>query len=102
MTETLAMLNVIEPERAPRLGMVRYRLCASGMADDAKNAIKELVKHLGGKYTQRMTRSNTHLIIQKAMGEKWKHARAYDVKPVTPDWLVDSALAGMQLPNMPD
>ncbi|KAK9905703.1 hypothetical protein WJX75_004882 [Coccomyxa subellipsoidea] len=87
------------PFQLPMPGMANVKLCASGMADDAKNAIKELVKHLGGKYTQRMTRSNTHLIIQKAMGEKWKHARAYDVKPVTPDWLVDSALAGVLLPE---
>ncbi len=72
------------------------------MTEDAKMAIKELVKHLGGKYTQRMSRNNSHLIIQKAMGEKWKHARAFDVIAVTPDWLVDSALAGKQSPMISD
>lgn len=74
------------------------RLCASGMPDDAKVAIKELVKHLGGKYTQKMSRHNTHLIIQKAMGDKWKHTTVFRVIPVTPDWLVDSARAGKLYP----
>lgn len=64
------------------------------MSDESKSAIKELVKHLGGCYTNKMSRKNTHLIIQKAMGEKWRHASKYGVTPVTPDWLVDSALAG--------
>lgn len=72
------------------------RICASGIDDDGKKAIKELVKHMGGKYTNKMSRSNTHLIIQKAMGEKWRHAADYGVAAVTQDWLVQSAVAGEQ------
>ncbi|BDA47374.1 probable protein ECT2 at N-terminal half [Coccomyxa sp. Obi] len=87
------------PYQLPMAEMENVKLCASGMPDDAKLAIKELVKHLGGKYTQKMSRHNTHLIIQKAMGDKWKHATAFGVIPVTPDWLVDSARAGRLLPE---
>ncbi|CAL8472179.1 g11721 [Coccomyxa elongata] len=87
------------PYQLPMPEMENVKLCASGMPEDAKLAIKELVKHLGGKYTQKMSRHNTHLIIQKAMGEKWRHATAFGVTPVTPDWLVDSARAGRLLPE---
>jgi NAD-dependent DNA ligase len=64
------------------------------MEEDRKHAIKALVKHLGGAYTSKMSRANTHLIIQMGTGEKWRHAPVYGVKPVTADWLVASALAG--------
>ena len=57
-------------------------------------ALKELVTHLGGKYTHRMSHGNSHLVLQLAMGEKWRAAAKFGVLPVMPDWLVDSALAG--------
>lgn len=70
------------------------RVCASNMSEEAKGAVKELVKHLGGRYTAKMSRANSHLVTRTAMGEKWRAAARFGVRPVTPDWLVDSALAG--------
>ena len=67
------------------------------MSEEAKDAVKELVKHLGGKYTKTMTRANSHLVTRAAMGEKWRAAARFGVRPVTPDWLVDCALAGPPL-----
>ncbi len=64
------------------------------MEDDEKAIIIELVNHLGGKYTAKMSRSNTHLIVDRAFGQKWANAEAFGVKAVTTDWLVDSAKAG--------
>lgn len=59
-------------------------------------AVKELVTHLGGKYTHKMSHANSHLILQLAMGDKWRATAKFGVLPVTPEWLVDSAFAGLQ------
>ena len=70
------------------------RVSASGMDDAAKATVKEIVKHLGGKYTIHMTRQNTHLVVERAAGQKFFAAPAYAVVPVTPEWLLASADAG--------
>ena len=44
-----------------------------------------------------MSRSNTHLIVDRAVGQKWANAAAFGVEAVTTDWLVDSAKAGKPL-----
>jgi len=70
------------------------RVSASGMDDAAKATVKEIVKHLGGKYTLHLTRQNTHLVLEHATGAKFDAAPAYGVHPVTPEWLLASADAG--------
>lgn len=70
------------------------RVSASGMDDAAKATVKEIVKHLGGKYTMHMTRQNSHLIVECAAGQKFFAAPAYGVVPVVPEWLLASADAG--------
>ena len=67
------------------------------MDDEEKSVIIELVSHLGGRYTAKMSRSNTHLIVDRAFGQKWANAAAFGVEAVTTDWLVDSAKAGKPL-----
>ena len=70
------------------------------MEDEEKFVIKELVKHLGGLYTVKMNKTNTHLIVERATGQKWANAAAFGVIAVTTDWLVDSAKAGrLSAPN---
>ena len=64
------------------------------MDDAAKATVKEIVKHLGGKYTIHMTRQNTHLVVERAAGQKFFAAPAYGVVAVTPEWLLASADAG--------
>ena len=64
------------------------------MEEEEKAVIIELVSHLGGRYTAKMSRSNTHLIVDRAHGQKWANAAAFGVQAVTTDWLVDSAKAG--------
>ena len=75
---------------------VIHRVSASGMDDAAKATVKEIVKHLGGKYTLHLTRQNTHLVLEHAVGAKFDAAPAYGVLPVTPEWLIASADAGVQ------
>lgn len=67
------------------------------MDDAAKATVKEIVKHLGGKYTIHMTRQNTHLVVERAAGQKFFAAPAYGVVAVTPEWLLASADAGALL-----
>lgn len=64
------------------------------MDEEEKAIIKELVKQLGGCYTAKMSRTNTHLIVDRALGQKWENAEAYGVLAVRTEWLVDTAVAG--------
>ena len=64
------------------------------MQEDVKASVRTLTKLLGGTFTSNMTRRNTHLIVPCAAGDKYSAAAKFGVKPVTPDWLVSSALAG--------
>ena len=64
------------------------------MDEGEKAIIKELVKQLGGSYTAKMSRTNTHLIVDRAIGQKWENAEAYGVMAVRTEWLVDTAVAG--------
>ena len=68
------------------------------MDEEEKAIIKELVKQLGGCYTAKMSRTNTHLIVDRALGQKWENAEAYGVLAVRTEWLVDSAVAGKLSP----
>ena len=75
-----------------------YRITTSNMDEEEKAIIKELVKQLGGCYTAKMSRTNTHLIVDRALGQKWESAEAYGVLAVRTEWLVDSAVAGKLSP----
>ena len=64
------------------------------MDEGEKAIVKELVKQLGGCYTAKMSRTNTHLVVDRALGQKWENAEAYGVLAVKTEWLVDTAVAG--------
>jgi hypothetical protein len=70
------------------------RATSSNMEDEEKAAIKELITHLGGRYTAKMSRNNSHLIVDRAVGQKWANAAAFGAKAVTTAWLIDSARTG--------
>ena len=74
--------------------LVLCRATSSNMEDEEKAAIKEVITHLGGRYTAKMSRNNSHLIMDRAVGQKWANAAAYGAKPVTTAWLIDSARTG--------
>ena len=79
-----------------------YRITTSNMDEEEKAIIKELVKQLGGCYTAKMSRTNTHLIVDRAVGQKWENADAYSVLAVRTEWLVDTAVAGELPPAVLD
>jgi hypothetical protein len=70
------------------------------MHDDAKASVKELVRELGGTYTSSMSKSNTHLVVPDARGEKFLNCPRLAVKPVTADWLIDCATQGTLCANL--
>jgi hypothetical protein len=71
--------------------MADVKVCVSGYEDDQRYIIKLITKELGGKFTQSMGRSNTHLVLPAATGEKYRHTGTMGVIPVTVDWLLASA-----------
>ena len=75
-----------------------FRVTTSNMDEEEKAIIKELVKQLGGCYTAKMRRTNTHLIVDRALGQKWENAEAYGVLAVRTEWLIDTAVAGKPSP----
>lgn len=56
--------------------------------------VAETVRALGGHISSKLSRSNTHLILPTTGGDKFDACAKLNVKPVTVDWLVDSAVAG--------
>ena len=69
-------------------------MVASGLAEEAKATLGDVMKQLGGRFSLKMNASCTHLVLQWAYGPKFDACSCYAVKPVTVDWLVDSARAG--------
>lgn len=64
------------------------------MGQEDKNAISVLVRVLGGEYTSKLSKKNSHLITPTAGGDKYEAAVDWNLTLITPDWLIDSALAG--------
>jgi DNA replication regulator DPB11 len=62
-----------------------------------RQQIIEQVLDNGGEYHGDLTKSVTHLIVNKPEGAKYKHAKAWGLKLVSVEWLQDSAERGMIL-----
>lgn len=88
------VLMRIAPPMGHEGGGGRCRVTASGLPDDVKDSVREIVAELGGRYSESMSRSATHLVVQYQQGEKYKHAASYGVIPVTLAWLINCAKEG--------
>lgn len=80
--------------RARDLDAPARRVCASGYSEDERNVLWRLTNQLGGQFTSKMTRSNTHLLVAETVGAKYHHAREFGVVPVTAEWLQECARSG--------
>eukprot|EP00873_Tetraselmis_striata_P003310 jgi/Tetstr1/423574/TSEL_014246.t1 len=87
------------PHELPMKWMEGIKVCASGYEEDERTIIKMMTKDLGGKYSQTMGRSNTHLVLPVATGDKYRHRDSMGVIPVTSEWLIASAVKGMRMPE---
>jgi DNA replication regulator DPB11 len=62
-----------------------------------RQQIIEQVLENGGEYHGDLTKSVTHLIVNKPEGAKYKHAKAWGLQLVSVEWLQDSVERGMIL-----
>ncbi len=83
------------PFKLPLKAFAGVRLHCTQYKPATKSAIKTLVTLLGGIYTETLSRSNTHLLLQAADGDKFRMAHKFGVTTVTSGWLAQCALRGM-------
>jgi len=77
--------------------MAGIKVCVSGYDETKRSVVKTLTKQLGGKYTAAMGKSNTHLILPEATGQKYEGCETMGVIPVTCDWLLACAAKGVHI-----
>ena len=73
----------------------------SSYPDEVKASVEQLVSIMGGRYSTSLSKKNSHLLIRAAAGPKFAGCAARGVIPVTADWLIESAHAGMYQPCLP-
>lgn len=77
------------------------KICLTGFSAADKVQIQKLVSKFGGEYSGAMKLNfTTHLIVNKAEGQKFKMAQKFGVKVVNIDWLHDSIDKGFCLDNL--
>ena len=74
-------------------------MTVSSYPEDVKASIEQLVSIMGGRYSTSLSKKNSHLLIRAAAGPKFAGCAARGVIPVTADWLIESAHAGMYKPR---
>ena len=74
--------------------MLCGRVTATKVEQAAKDSIQQTIRVLGGHWSHKLGRRSTHLILPTTGGQKYDFAIDHSCHAVTPDWLVDSALAG--------
>ncbi|KAJ3116395.1 hypothetical protein HDU96_009753 [Phlyctochytrium bullatum] len=81
---------------APRLNVLhyvefsKYVITTSNYSLDARAAIEEMVKNLGGTFTRQMTKANTHLICAEPFSPKHVKANDWEVIVTNHLWLEES------------
>ena len=76
-------------------------MTVSSYPDEVKASVEQLVSIMGGRYSTSLSKKNSHLLIRAAAGPKFAGCAARGVIPVTADWLIESAHAGMYQPRLP-
>ena len=64
------------------------------MEQKERESIYQAAAELGAGWSSKLGKSNTHLILPTAGGPKYDHTFQLGIHAVTPDWLIESALAG--------
>ena len=71
----------------------------SSYEPNVRASICRTIEIVGGRVSlEYMTSKDTHLIVPRASGKKYRNAARFGVIPVTADWLVASVAAGKVLP----
>ncbi|CAK7215205.1 protein kinase activating protein dpb11 [Sporothrix curviconia] len=85
-----------ESNKAP---VERGRLLCSvtGFEEEDRQAVIAMIVENGGVYSGDLTRSVTHLIVNKPEGKKYNAALHWNVQTVAIEWLRDSVARGMIL-----
>jgi len=76
------------------------RVTVSSYPDEVKASVEQLVSIMGGRYSTSLSKKNSHLLIRAAAGPKFAGCAGRGVIPVTADWLIESAHAGMYQPHL--
>lgn len=90
-------LAALEKEhKAPTL--LNLKICLTGFeSTSSRDNIKSHVVNSGGEFHGDLTKSVTHLIVAAPEGKKYDHARRWQIKCVSIEWLQDSVQRGMAL-----
>ena len=66
-------------------------ICVTGIDADVRKDIRRLAMENGGAYAGELNmETTTHLVAEKPIGEKYKHARLWGIPCVTPAWFFKS------------
>lgn len=64
-------------------------VCASGLAPQEKEKIRNLVQWMGGYYSDDLSSSCTHLVSNTVKSDKYEKAAVNDIIIMHPDWVYD-------------
>lgn len=87
-------LNALEPEFMATHRCPVFKgcsLCVTGIDANVRKEIQRLTEENGGQYGGELNmETTTHLVAEKAAGEKYKHARLWGIPCVTSAWFFKS------------
>lgn len=90
----------IYPTLKPILSMKDLIIAITGFVGEERKQIILQIKNCGAKYTDKFSRTNTHLICDKPQGEKYVRACEWNsAHIVTVNWLIDCIKKGDRLPE---
>lgn len=73
-------------------------LCVTGIKEDKRKEIKELVALHGGTYSGELNMNTcTHLLVDTPTGQKYEFARRWNLHCVSTQWFFDSIQSGVCL-----
>ncbi|GAX78177.1 hypothetical protein CEUSTIGMA_g5619.t1 [Chlamydomonas eustigma] len=85
------------PLKLPIPAFAPIRVHVTQYGANTKAAVKYVINLLGGVCTETLSRSNTHLLLQRAEGDKYRMAVRLGVKVVSATWLTESWYRGMPM-----
>ncbi|QPG76175.1 hypothetical protein FOA43_003561 [Brettanomyces nanus] len=89
---TLPLLNLLHyPYPKEKLkGMEKVVISATNYTGDSRLYLQNLVELMGGEFTRNLKPRNTHLLVAKAFGDKYKATEVWGIKCVNHLWIEDS------------
>lgn len=89
--------GTVPPPENGQPGRQSLLVCLTGFHQEARTEIAEKITSNGGRHTDDLMRSCTHLIVYKPEGKKYSAAKQWGVSTVTVEWLDQSIARGMIL-----